>query len=138
MKKIALVAVLMAGSMFAASLEKSTNEELYAMMANADAKTLSDIAFEIDKRVGELKAQIKDTKRGFKSEMRKKLEGMSAADRYKFMQDFRTGYNEKVSTLSVKEADRLDIELKKMDDDFDKHHHEGGFMDGKKFDKKHD
>ena len=37
MKKIVLISLLVAGGLFAASLEKSTNEELYAMVANADA-----------------------------------------------------------------------------------------------------
>jgi len=94
------------------SLEKSTNEELYAMVANADAKTLSEVAFEIDKRAGKLRYEAKEARRGLKAEMRKKFEAMSIADRQNFMSDFRKSYNDQVDALSVAEAKKLDIELK--------------------------
>ena len=55
MKKVVLISMLVAGGLFAASLEKSTNDELYKMVANADAKTLGEVAFEIDKRAGKLR-----------------------------------------------------------------------------------
>ena len=117
MKKVALISMLVAGGLFAASLENSTNDELYKMVANADAKTLSEVAFEIDKRAGKLRYEAKEVKRGLKAEMVKKMDAMSVADRQNFMQDFRKSYNDKVGSLSVAEAKRLDIELKDHDDD---------------------
>ena len=137
MKKVVLISMLVAGGLFAASLEKSTNDELYKMVANADAKTLSEVAFEIDKRAGKLKFEAKEAKRGLKAEIRKKFEGMSIADREAFMREFRNGYNAQVGALSVAEAKRLDIELKDHDDDDDfhkkfKHDFKGGFKHGGK------
>ena len=137
MKKVVLISMLVAGGLFATSLEKSTNDELYKMVANADAKTLSEVAFEIDKRAGKLKFEAKEAKRGLKAEIRKKFEGMSIADRERFMREFRSGYNAQVSALSVAEAKKLDIELKDGDDDDDfhkkfKHDFKGGFKHGGK------
>ena len=135
MKKVVLISMLVAGGLFAASLEKSTNDELYKMVANADAKTLSEVAFEIDKRAGKLKFEAKEAKRGLKAEIRKKLETMSIADREAFMREFRNGYNDQVGALSVAEAKKLDIELKDGDDDdFHKkfkHDFKGGFIKDK-------
>ena len=53
------------------------------------------------------------------------------------MQDFRKSYNDKVGSLSVAEAKKLDIELKDGDDDDDfhkkfKHDFKGGFKHGGK------
>ena len=136
MKKVVLISMLVAGGLFAASLENSTNDELYKMVANADAKTLSEVAFEIDKRAGKLRYEAKEVKRGLKAEMVKKMDAMSVADRQNFMQDFRKSYNDKVGSLSVAEAKRLDIELKDDDDDdFHKkfkHDFKGGFKHGGK------
>ena len=136
MKKVVVISMLVAGGLFAASLENSTNDELYKMVANADAKTLSEVAFEIDKRAGKLKFEAKEAKRGLKAEIRKKFEGMSIADRERFMREFRSGYNAQVSALSVAEAKKLDIELKDGDDDDDfhkkfKHDFKGGFIKDK-------
>lgn len=136
MKKVVLISMFVAGGLFAASLEKSTNDELYKMVANADAKTLSEVAFEIDKRAGKLKFEAKEAKRGLKTKIRKKFEGMSIADRERFMREFRNGYNAQVGALSVAEAKRLDIELKDGDDDDDfhkkfKHDFKGGFIKDK-------
>lgn len=136
MKKVVLISMLVAGGLFAASLENSTNDELYKMVANADAKTLSEVAFEIDKRAGKLKFEAKEAKRGLKTKIRKKFEGMSIADRERFMREFRNGYNAQVGALSVAEAKRLDIELKDGDDDDDfhkkfKHDFKGGFIKDK-------
>lgn len=136
MKKVVLISMLVAGGLFAASLENSTNDELYKMVANADAKTLSEIAFEIDKRAGKLKFEAKEAKRGLKAEIRKKFEGMSIADGERFMREFRNGYNAQVGVLSVAEAKKLDIELKDGDDDDDfhkkfKHNFKGGFIKDK-------
>ena len=136
MKKVVLISMLVAGGLFAASLENSTNDELYKMVANADAKTLSEVAFEIDKRAGKLKFEAKEAKRGLKTEIRKKFEGMSIADRERFMREFRNGYNAQVGALSVAEAKKLDIELKDGDDDDDfhkkfKHDFKGGFIKDK-------
>lgn len=136
MKKVVLISMLVVGGLFAASLEKSTNDELYKMVANADAKTLSEIAFEIDKRAGKLKFEAKEAKRGLKAEIRKKFEGMSIADGERFMREFRNGYNAQVGVLSVAEAKKLDIELKDGDDDDDfhkkfKHNFKGGFIKDK-------
>ena len=133
MKKIVLISLLVASGLFVASLEKSTNEELYAIVANADAKTLSEVAFEIDKRAGKLRYEAKEARRGLKAEMRKKFEAMSIADRQNFMRDFRKSYNDQVDALSVAEAKKLDIELKGHDDDFHKkfrHNFRGGFRHG--------
>ena len=136
MKKVVLISMLVAGGLFAASLENNTNDELYKMVANADAKTLSEVAFEIDKRAGKLKFEAKEAKRGLKTEIRKKFEGMSIADRERFMREFRSGYNAQVGALSVAEAKKLDIELKDGDDDDDfhkkfKHDFKGGFIKDK-------
>lgn len=136
MKKVVLISMLVAGGLFAASLENSTNDELYKMVANADAKTLSEVAFEIDKRAGKLKFEAKEAKRGLKAEIRKKFDAMSIADRERFMREFRNGYNAQVGALSVAEAKRLDIELKDGDDDDDfhkkfKHDFKGGFIKDK-------
>ncbi|WP_122863055.1 DUF1104 domain-containing protein [Campylobacter showae] len=136
MKKVVLISMLVAGGLFAASLENSTNDELYKMVASADAKTLSEVAFEIDKRAGKLKFEAKEAKRGLKAEIRKKFDAMSIADRERFMREFRNGYNAQVGALSVAEAKRLDIELKDGDDDDDfhkkfKHDFKGGFIKDK-------
>ena len=136
MKKVVLISMLVAGGLFAASLENSTNDELYKMVANADAKTLSEVAFEIDKRAGKLKFEAKEAKRGLKAEIRKKFDAMSIADRERFMREFRNGYNDQVGALSVAEAKKLDIELKDGDDDDDfhkkfKHDFKGGFIKDK-------
>ena len=136
MKKVVLISMLVAGGLFAASLENSTNDELYKMVANADAKTLSEVAFEIDKRAGKLKFEAKEAKRGLKAEIRKKFETMSIADRERFMREFRNGYNAQVGALSVAEAKKLDIELKDGDDDDDFHKKfkrdfKGGFIKDK-------
>ena len=135
MKKVVLISMLVAGGLFAASLENSTNDELYKMVANADAKTLSEVAFEIDKRAGKLRYEAKEVKRGLKAEMIKKMDAMSVADRQNFMQDFRKSYNDKVGSLSVAEAQKLDIELKDHDDDLHKkfkRDFKGGFKHGGK------
>ncbi|MGP1534047.1 MAG: DUF1104 domain-containing protein [Campylobacter sp.] len=136
MKKVILISMLVAGGLFAASLENSTNDELYKMVANADAKTLSEVAFEIDKRAGKLKFEAKEAKRGLKAEIRKKFDAMSIADRERFMREFRSGYNAQVGALSVAEAKKLDIELKDGDDDDDLHKKfkrdfKGGFIKDK-------
>ena len=136
MKKVVLISMLVAGGLFAASLENSTNDELYKMVANADAKTLSEVAFEIDKRAGKLKFEAKEAKRGLKTEIRKKFEAMSIADREAFMREFRNGYNAQVGALSVAEAKKLDIELKDHDDDYVLHKKfkrdfKGGFIKDK-------
>lgn len=134
MKKVVLISMLVAGGLFAASLENSTNDELYKMVANADAKTLSEVVFEIDKRAGKLRYEAKEVKRGLKAEMVKKMDAMSVADRQNFMQDFRKSYNDKVGSLSVAEAKRLDIELKDGDDLHKKFKRDfkGGFKHGGK------
>ena len=112
MKKIVLASVLVAGVLFAADFQNSTPEQINAAVAGADAKSLSEAAFEIDKRVGELRAQARDLKRGFKTEFKKKLDAMSVEDREKFLDEFRQNYNTQAGKLSVEQADRLDIELK--------------------------
>ena len=56
MKKIILASVLVAGVLFAADFQNSTPEQINASIAGADAKSLSEAAFEIDKRAGELRA----------------------------------------------------------------------------------
>ena len=134
MKKVVLISMLVAGGLFAASLENSTNDELYKMVANADAKTLSEVAFEIDKRAGKLRYEAKEVKRGLKAEIVKKMDAMSVADSQNFMQDFRKSYNDKVGSLSVAEAKKLDIELKDGDDFHKKFKHDfkGGFKHGGK------
>ena len=105
MKKIVLASVLVAGVLFAADFSSSTPEQINAAVAGADAKSLSEAAFEIDKRAGDLK-------RGFKTEFKKKLDAMSVEDREKFLDEFRKNYNAQAGKLSVEQADRLDIELK--------------------------
>lgn len=112
MKKIVLASVLVAGVLFAADFSSSTPEQINASIAGADAKSLSEAAFEIDKRAGELRAQARDLKRGFKTEFKKKLDAMSVEDREKFLDEFRKNYNAQAGKLSVEQADRLDIELK--------------------------
>ncbi|WP_299085107.1 DUF1104 domain-containing protein [uncultured Campylobacter sp.] len=112
MKKIVLASVLVAGVLFAADFQNSTPEQINASIAGADAKSLSEAAFEIDKRAGELRAQARDLKRGFKTEFKKKLDAMSVEDREKFLDEFRKNYNAQAGKLSVEQADRLDIELK--------------------------
>ena len=112
MKKIVLASVLVAGVLFAADFSSSTPEQINAAVAGADAKSLSEAAFEIDKRAGELRAQARDLKRGFKTELKKKLDAMSVEDREKFLDEFRKNYNVQAGKLSVEQADRLDIELK--------------------------
>jgi len=112
MKKIVLASVLVAGVLFAADFQNSTPEQINAAVASADAKSLSEAAFEIDKRAGELRAQARDLKRGFKTEFKKKLDAMSVEDREKFLDEFRKNYNAQAGKLSVEQADRLDIELK--------------------------
>ena len=104
MKKLGLAAILIAGSMFAASLDKSSNDELYGMIGAADAKTLSEVSFEIHKRVGKLNSEAASVKDGFRKEMRKKMTGMSDEDRVKFMQEYKGLIKDKVDSLSVKEA----------------------------------
>ena len=49
MKKIVLASVLVAGVLFAADFQNSTPEQINASVAGADAKNLSEAAFEIDK-----------------------------------------------------------------------------------------
>ncbi len=112
MKKIVLASVLVAGVLFAADFSSSSPEQINASIAGADAKSLSEAAFEIDKRAGELRAQARDLKRGFKTEFKKKLDAMSVEDREKFLDEFRQNYNAQAGKLSVEQADRLDIELK--------------------------
>ena len=112
MKKIVLASVLVAGVLFAADFGSSTPEQINASVASADAKSLSEAALEIDKRAGELRAQARDLKRGFKTEFKKKLDAMSVEDREKFLDEFRKNYNAQAGKLSAEQADRLDIELK--------------------------
>ncbi|PSM53033.1 DUF1104 domain-containing protein [Campylobacter blaseri] len=104
MKRLSLVAILIAGSMFAASISDSSNTELYSMVKDADAKTLSDVSFEVHKRAGKLNSQAKEIKQGFKDEMHKKISSMSDEDRAKFMQEYKKNMNEKIDSLTVKEA----------------------------------
>ncbi|WP_298787673.1 DUF1104 domain-containing protein, partial [uncultured Campylobacter sp.] len=101
MKKIVLAGVLVAGVLFAADFQNSTPEQINAAVAGADAKSLSEAAFEIDKRAGELRAQARDLKRGFKTEFKKKLDAMGVEDREKFLDEFRKNYNAQAGKLSV-------------------------------------
>ena len=58
MKKIVLASVLVAGVLFAADFSSSSPEQINASIAGADAKSLSEAAFEIDKRA-DLKRSLK-------------------------------------------------------------------------------
>jgi len=100
MKKIVLASVLVAGVLFAADFSSSTPEQINASIADADAKSLSEAAFEIDKRAGELRAQARDLKRGFKAEFKRKLDAMSVEDREKFLDEFRKNYNAQAGKLA--------------------------------------
>ncbi|MBE3022757.1 DUF1104 domain-containing protein [Campylobacter sp. 7477a] len=104
MKKLVLAAMLVAGSVFAAPFEKNTNDELYAMIATSDAKTLGEISFEIHKRVGKLHREAMDIRGGFHDKMYEKMSKMKPEDRDKFMRDFRDSFSNKIDALSVKEA----------------------------------
>lgn len=99
MKKLGLIALLIAGGLFASSISDISNEQLNGMIAGADAKTLSEISFEIHKRAGK-----SDIRGDFKEQMRKKMSAMSAEDRAKFMQEYREIMRDKIDALSVKEA----------------------------------
>lgn len=104
MKKLGLIAILVAGSLFASSISDSSNEQLNSMIAGADAKTLSEISFEIHKRAGKLDSQIADIRGDFREQMRKKMSAMSPDERVKFMQEYRAMMSDKIDALSVKEA----------------------------------
>lgn len=103
-KKLGLVAILIAGSMFAASFDNISNEELYKMIDRADSRTLSEISFEIHKRAGKLSSEAMDIRNGFRVEMQKKMSAMSSDDRVKFMQEYRDLLGEKIDDMSVKDA----------------------------------
>ncbi|MDO5045747.1 DUF1104 domain-containing protein [Campylobacter sp.] len=104
MKKLGLIAALVATSLFAGSLEQSSNADLYAKIAKADAKTLSDISFEIHKRAGKLNLDAMDIRGEFRDEMQKKMSAMSADERVKFMQEYRGLMSDKLDSMSVKDA----------------------------------
>lgn len=101
MKKLGLV-FLLAGALFANTLENRTNDELMSMIATADAKSMSEIKFELDKRAGALMAQARKIKGEFKEKMRDKISKLD--DKEKFLSDFRQNYDKKFENLSVKEA----------------------------------
>ncbi|MDL0089518.1 DUF1104 domain-containing protein [Campylobacter gastrosuis] len=103
MKKLGLV-FLLAGALFANTLKNRTNDELMAMIATADAKTMSEISFELDKRAGVLMEQARKIKGDFKDKMRDKISKLSDDEREKFMGDFRQNYEKKLENLSVKDA----------------------------------
>lgn len=83
------------------------------MIATADAKTMSEISFELDKRAGALMQQARKIKGDFKDKMREKISKLSDNEREKFMGDFRQNYDKKLENLSVKEAKNFGLFGKK-------------------------
>lgn len=94
MKKLVLASILVASSLFAADIA-------------ADAKALSDAAYENKIKAGKLEKQAYELRSEFREQMRNKLEALSDEDRAKFMQEFRKNMDEKIDKLSVKEAREL-------------------------------
>lgn len=104
MKKLGMVAICIAGSLFASSFEKNTNDELVAMISGADAKMMSEISFELHKRAGVLSKQANKIRADFRDKMRSKISTLKEGEREQFMSEFRKNYDQKIDGLSVKEA----------------------------------
>lgn len=107
MKKLAFIGILIAGSLFAGSISDSSNTQLNSMVAGADAKTLSEISFEIHKRASKLSSQEADIIDEFREQMRSKISAMSPDERAEFMQEYRGIMRDKMDSLSVKEAGKM-------------------------------
>ncbi|MBR8462435.1 DUF1104 domain-containing protein [Campylobacter sp. faydin G-24] len=107
--KVAVFSILVASSLFAVSIKDSTNAELSGMIANADAKTLSEISLEMHKRAGKLQSEAMDIKDDFRDAMHKKISSMSDTERSKFMDEYKGLMRDKMDSLSVKEARSMDI-----------------------------
>lgn len=104
--KISLPTLLIASKAYLLAIFAKVKEAGFGkMITRSDAKTLADMAFEIDKRFGKLKAQANTAKAAFEAKMQNKLETFTKEQRDDFVRDFSARYNERVCTLSIKEAE---------------------------------
>ena len=111
--KISLPTLLIASKAYLLAIFAKVKEAGFGkMITRSDAKTLADMAFEIDKRFGKLKAQANTTKAAFEAKMQNRLEALTKEQRDDFVQGFNARYNERVCALSIKEAETLGITKK--------------------------
>ncbi|MFC2492153.1 MAG: hypothetical protein ACFNUJ_05700, partial [Campylobacter curvus] len=104
--KISLPTLLIASKAYLLAIFAKAKEVGFGkMITRSDAKTLADMAFEIDKRFGKLKSQANTAKAAFEAKMRAKLEALTKEQRDDFVRDFSARYNERVCALSIKEAE---------------------------------
>ncbi|QKG29118.1 DUF1104 domain-containing protein [Campylobacter sp. RM16187] len=112
MKRLKIMSILVALKAYlGAKFDKAQSCGFAKMIKNADAKTLGEISFEIDKRAGKLIAEADSSKQDFKSEFDKRISALSEDERAKFKEEFAARYNEKVLNLSVKEAQELGLKI---------------------------
>ncbi|QCD52754.1 DUF1104 domain-containing protein [Campylobacter sp. RM16192] len=108
MKRLKIMSILVAFKAYlSAKFDKAQSCGFAKMIKNADAKTLGEISFEIDKRAAKLRVEAEASKQDFKSEFDKKIASISQDEQVKFKEKFIASYNEKVLNLSVKEANEL-------------------------------
>ncbi|MCR4941690.1 MAG: DUF1104 domain-containing protein [Campylobacter sp.] len=100
MKKILFTSIIVASTLFAANVNTEA-------IANADAKTLATLAFENKKKAGELEGEARKLRHEFSKAVKEKLSKLNAEDRAKFMREYKKTLDEKIDSLSVKEARRL-------------------------------
>lgn len=110
MKRLKIMSILVASKAYLLSKFDKAQECGFAkMIKNADAKTLGEISFQIDKRAAKITLEAENSKQDFKAEFDKKIADFSENERAKFKEEFAASYNEKVLNLSVKEARELGL-----------------------------
>lgn len=110
MKKLAfLVAILAAGSVFAADFTNKTNSEIVGSIEGTSPKNLADAAFEIRKRASASMKEFGDICGDFNNMMQNEMRSKTKEERATFKDQFHKELNSKVATLSTQEKANFDF-----------------------------
>lgn len=99
--KVFILGAILATSLAAVDFNGKTNAEIIASTDSKNPTSLAESAFEIDKRVGAQKKEIKDTCFKIHNLIKNELSGKTPEERQKFMDEFRKAYNAKLDALST-------------------------------------
>ena len=99
--KVFVLGAILATSLVAVDFNGKTNADIIASTDSKNPTSLAESAFEIDKRVGAQKTEIRDTCFKIYNLIKNELSGKTPEERQKFMDEFRKAYNAKLDALST-------------------------------------
>lgn len=138
--KIFVLSAILATSLVAADFSGKTNADIIASTDSKNPVSLADSAFELDKRIGAQKKEIRDTCFKIHNLVKNELNGKSPEEKKKFMEEFRKAYNAKLDALPSAQKAEFDAQACKFGPKNDKIKHfkkdgKGGFKQAPKFGK---